>query len=674
MKIRLLPKFIISLCIVGILLTASVSIFSYLTSKSYLEDLFADRVMSNSKAIATMLDVEDVKKVISPGGDKTPEYEKMYNLFNKLKKEGEITYLSLVVPDEDSVTFYIDAFVEEMGDDPTAQLPYGSDILYTDAANPDDPADYQKYITIWNAYKENKGLDTPLVTDNSYGFNYTGISVILDEDGNAIAEIQYILDMSDVRSYLYSFLNSMIVICFGIVALVIIIYIVFVRNMVTKPIGKLTSFTEEITRTNSFENQEIDINTGDEIESLSQSFSFMLKELSEYIANLSKMTAEKERIGAELDVARHIQASMLPCIFPPFPERHEFDIYATMTPAKEVGGDFYDFFFVDSNHLALVMADVSGKGVPAALFMMISKTLIKSIAQNGLSPAKVLEKVNNQLCENNEAEMFVTVWLGILEISTGKMKCVNAGHEFPAIMRKGGNWELYKDKHGFVVAGMENAKYKEYELEFHPGDKLFVYTDGVAEATNVNNELYGTERMITALNKAKDKQVKELLESVHGDVDAFAGDAEQFDDITMLTLKINEPNSNRRELTVVPSSGAVNDVTAFVEEILTENELPFKTIAQVNVAIDEIFSNIVLYSEATSATVSCTLEEDEIKLEFSDNGKPYDPTKNEDPDITLSSEERKIGGLGIFMVKKTMDDVSYVYKDNKNILTIKKRR
>ncbi len=543
MKVKLLPKFIISLCIVGLLLTVSVSLFSYLTSKSYLEDLFADRVMSNSKAIATMLDVEDVKKIIAPGGDKTLEYEKMYNLFNKLKKEGEITYLSLVIPDEDSVTFYIDAFVEEMGDDPTAQLPYGSDILYTDAANPDDPTDYEKYITIWNAYNENKGLDTPLVTDNSYGFNYTGISVILDENGKAIAEIQYILDMSEVRSYLYSFLNSMIVICFGIVALIIVIYIVFVRNMVTKPIGKLTSFTEEITRTNSFENQEIDINTGDEIETLSQSFNFMLKELTEYIANLSKMTAEKERIGAELDVARHIQASMLPCIFPPFPERHEFDIYATMTPAKEVGGDFYDFFFVDSDHLALVMADVSGKGVPAALFMMISKTLIKSITQNGYGPAKVFEQVNNQLCENNEAEMFVTVWLGILEISTGKMKCVNAGHEFPAIMRKGGDWELYKDRHGFVVAGMENSRYKEYELEFHPGDKLFVYTDGVAESTNVNNVLYGTDRMIAALNKAKDKQVKELLEFVHRDVDAFAGEAEQFDDITMLTLEIKEQNA-----------------------------------------------------------------------------------------------------------------------------------
>ncbi len=540
MKIKLLSKFILSLCVVGLLLTFSVSLFSYITSKSYLQNLFAERVMTNSKAIATMLDVEDVKKILAPEGDKTPEYEQMYNLFNKLKKEGEITYLSLVVPSEDSVTFYIDALVEEMGDDPTAQLPYGTSVLYTDAANPNDPADYEKYITIWNAYKENKGLDDPIVTDNSYGYNYTGVSVVLDENGKAIAEIQYILDMSAVRSYLFSILNTMIVICFALIGVVILVYIVFVRNMVTKPIGKLTKFTEEITRTNSFENQKIDIHTGDEIESLSQSFNFMLAELTEYIANLSKMTAEKERIGAELDVARHIQASMLPCIFPPFPERHEFDIYATMTPAKEVGGDFYDFFFVDPDHLALVMADVSGKGVPAALFMMISKTLIKSIAQNRHNPSAVLEKVNNQLCENNEAEMFVTVWLGILEISTGKMRCVNAGHEFPAIKRKDGQWELYKDKHGFVVAGMENAKYKEYELQFNPGDKLFVYTDGVAEATDSNNVLYGTDRMIDALNRAKDKPVKELLEYVHADVDSFVGGADQFDDITMMTLEIKE--------------------------------------------------------------------------------------------------------------------------------------
>lgn len=537
MKLKLLPKFIISLGVVGLVLTVAISLFGYATSKSYLEEMYAERVMTNSNAIAAMLDAEDVKTILAEGGDKTPEYQEMVELFNHLKKDGEITFLSLVIPDEDSVCFYIDAMVEEMGDDPANQLAYGSDILYVDAANPDDPADMQKYLTIWERYAENKGIDKPLVTDNDYGYNYTGVSVILDKNGEAIAEIQYILDMSEVRAYLNSFLVNMLLISFAIVGITMLAYIFFVRKMVTKPVGELTAFTQEITKTNSFENQRIQIKTGDEIESLSESFNFMLDELENYIANLSKVTAEKERICAELDVARHIQASMLPCIFPAFPERHEFDIYASMTPAKEVGGDFYDFFLVDDDHLAIVMADVSGKGVPAALFMMISKTLLKSAAQNGSSPKAVLETVNHQLCENNDAEMFVTVWLGILEISTGKMKCANAGHEYPAIMRKGGEFELFKDKHGFVLAGMDGVRYREYELELNAGDRLFVYTDGVPEATDAANTLYGTERMIAALNRAKNGSCRQLLEALHRDVDSFVGQADQFDDITMLCVE-----------------------------------------------------------------------------------------------------------------------------------------
>ena len=477
--------------------------------------------------------------------------------------------------------------------------------------------------------------------------------------------------MSEVRIYLNSFLVKMILISFSIIGLTIIAYIFFVRDMVTSPIGKLTSFTEEITSSNEFIGKHIDIKTGDEIESLSLSFNYMLEELEEYIANLSKMTAEKERIGAELDVARHIQASMLPCIFPAFPDLHEFDIYATMNPAKEVGGDFYDYFLVDEEHLALVIADVSGKGVPAALFMMISRTLIKSAAQNGLSPKEVLEKVNNQLCENNDAEMFVTVWIGIMEISTGRMKCANAGHEFPAIQHSGGEWELYKDRHGFVLSGMENSKYREYEITLKMGDRLFVYTDGVAEATDSNNNLYGTDRMIDALNRAGDVDCKGLLDAVRSDIDAFVGEADQFDDITMLTIQITSPQYER-ELTVVPTSDKVGEVTGFVESFLEENDFPMKTIAQVNIAIDEIFSNIALYSGATSATVKCLVEDGKVVVEFSDNGKPYDPMANPDPDTTLSAEDREVGGLGIFMVKKTMDDISYVFKNKKNILTISK--
>lgn len=249
------------------------------------------------------------------------------------------------------------------------------------------------------------------------------------------------------------------------------------------------------------------------------------------------LSTEAMKNRAELGVATHIQANMLPCIFPAFPERQEFDIYATMTPAKEVGGDFYDFFMVDDDHLAMVIADVSGKGVPAALFMVITKTLLKNCAQTGLSPSKVLEKVNNQLCENNEAEMFVTVWLGILTISTGCLTCANAGHEYPVIQHTDGDYELMKDKHGFVLAGMEDSRYREYEWKLDPGDSLYVYTDGVAEATDKDDTLFGTDRMLKSLNGHKEATPAELLPLIKSDIDAFVGDAPQFDDITMLNLR-----------------------------------------------------------------------------------------------------------------------------------------
>ena len=537
MKLKLLPKFIISLGIVGLVLTIAVSLFSYATSKSYLEDMYADRVMTNSNAIAAMLDVDAVKTILAEGGDQTPEYKEMYDLFNKLKKDGDITFLSLVVPDEDSVCFYIDAMVEEMGDDPANQLPYGSDILYVDAANPDDPADMEKYITIWERYRDNKGIDEPLVTDNDYGYNYTGVSVILDENGSAIAEIQYILDMSEVRAYLNSFLINMLLISFAIIGITIIVYIFFVRKMVTKPVGKLTAFTQEITKTSKFENQHIEIKTGDEIQSLSESFNFMLVELENYIANLSKVTAEKERIGAELDIATHIQASMLPCIFPAFPDRPEIDIYATMDPAKEVGGDFYDFFMVDDTHLAIVMADVSGKGVPAALFMVIGKTLIKDHTTPGRDLGKVFSEVNNLLCESNSEEMFITAFEGVLDLVTGEFVYVNAGHEMPFICKAGGEFEPYKIRAAFVLAGMEDMKYRAGSMTLEPGDKIFQYTDGVTEATNVNNELYGMERLGAILNKVKSGKPDEILPAVKQDIDAFVGEAPQFDDITMLCLE-----------------------------------------------------------------------------------------------------------------------------------------
>ena len=253
------------------------------------------------------------------------------------------------------------------------------------------------------------------------------------------------------------------------------------------------------------------------------------------------MIKEQERIVKELSTARQIQKSVLPHIFPPFPDRAEIDLFATMDPAKDVGGDFYDFYFIDEDHLCLVIADVSGKGIPAALFMMLSKRILEDLARQERTPSTILEKANDLLCDNNQAEMFVTVWLGILEISTGKLTAANAGHEFPAICKKGGSFELYKDTHGFVVGGMEGVHYKGYDLQLNPGDKLFVYTDGVPEATDGSGEMFGTDRMIETLSSCTDNTPKEILQGVRNAVDSFVGDAEQFDDLTMMCLEYKGP-------------------------------------------------------------------------------------------------------------------------------------
>ncbi len=241
-------------------------------------------------------------------------------------------------------------------------------------------------------------------------------------------------------------------------------------------------------------------------------------------------------------MAARIQTNMLPNVFPPFPERKDMDIFASMDAAKEVGGDFYDFFLTDEDHLCLVMADVSGKGVPAALFMMACKIILGNYAMLGQSPAQVLETANTAVCANNKADMFITVWIGILDLRTGILKAANAGHEYPVIMQPGGKFELLRDKHGFVIGGMAGMHYKEYTVQMQPGAKLFLYTDGVPETTDSNGSMFGLERMLDALNTDTAASPKEVLGNIRRAVDDFVGDAEQFDDLTMLCMEYKGPS------------------------------------------------------------------------------------------------------------------------------------
>ena len=311
------------------------------------------------------------------------------------------------------------------------------------------------------------------------------------------------------------------------------------RRLVIRPLLRLSqaakNFTPEEDGTYSADKvSRVNLQTGDEIGDLSREIRTMQEKIVENTGNLAALTAEREHMSTELKLSRAIQASALPV---DFPERAEFELYASMRPARAVGGDFYDFFLIDDDHLALVIADVSGKGIPAALFMMVSMALIRNQLKSGSDPALAVERVNQQLCERNESSMFVTVWLAVLELSTGKGTACNAGHENPAFRRAGESFELLKYKHDMMVGISPGAKYHLRPFVMHPGDCLFVYTDGVPEAAGAVSGMFGEERLINTLNIEPDSSSEELIRRMLGEVDRFADEAPQFDDITMLSLK-----------------------------------------------------------------------------------------------------------------------------------------
>jgi len=374
-----------------------------------------------------------------------------------------------------------------------------------------------------------------IVTNYQFGHILTA-SYPVAYGGRTVAFISVEIPMLTLERDINNFVVRVIIVSGIIMLLLLVVDIIFLMKAIIRPIITVASEAEKFVGNNAEISDKLEkIKTHDEIQRLSESLMHLEIDIKDYIENITKITAEKERIGAELNVATQIQADMLPSIFPAFPDRKEFDIYATMTPAKEVGGDFYDFFLIDNDHIAMVMADVSGKGVPAALFMVIAKTLIKNHAQLGeYSPTKVLMSANEQLCEGNKAELFVTVWLAILEISTGKGKAANAGHEHPVLRRKDGKYELVEYRHSPAVATMEGIRFKEHDFELHPGDSLFVYTDGVPEATNASNELFGTDRMLEVLNRDPSAPPRTVLANIKAAVDEFVGSAPQFDDLTML--------------------------------------------------------------------------------------------------------------------------------------------
>jgi len=526
LQVKFLVSLVLMTCVTVALITAVIAV----QYRARMERAYSDLAFGMATYAANFIDPEKTREYYKTR--KTDDYYKeVCQQLMKAKQAMGLKYFYVVVPERKQMVYIYDGADGSSPDEETAQLGDADD-YYGDGDR-----------VMHNAFSPDSEHVILITRNEEYGYLASAYVPILDKRHMpvALASVDISMDMIDSQIRQMILLSMMLSLAVMIVC--IAAYYFFMRRAVIRPLnllaGAARDFTSSRERTGELAMSRVKISSKDEIGDLFHAMTKMELDLNQYMANLKAATAERERIGAELNIAMKIQADMLPRSFPAFPARRDFDIYATMTPTKEVGGDFYDFFLVDETHLALVIADVSGKGVPAALFMAIARTMIKNRTLVGGSPSEILFDVNNQLCEGNASQFFVTVWLGILDLTTGKGVAANAGHEHPIVRRKDGEFELVVYRHGPAVATLEGMKFREHEFELHPGDTLFVYTDGVPEATNTENVLYGYERLLKAMNANKSRTLKELLEAVHADVNTFVGEAPQFDDLTMLALRFD---------------------------------------------------------------------------------------------------------------------------------------
>ena len=451
---------------------------------------------------------------------------------------------------------------------------------------------------------------------------------------------------------------------------------VFGARSISRPIADLIDMTRRIAGGDF--TQRIDIRAKNEIGVLAASFNGMTRRLAESIEHLKETTAAKERIESELKIAHEIQMSMVPKIFPAFPERSEFDIFATLVPAKEVGGDLYDFFFLDDDRLCFAIGDVSGKGVPASLFMAVTKTLFRATAGNGGTPGEILARLNAEICRDNESCMFVTFFCAILNIRTGQVDYSNGGHNLPYYLHHSGVTPL-ENSGGRALGVVEQSPYISGRMVLSPGEALLLFTDGVTEAMDSRERLYSDQRLEQFLANNRGSSPRQIIGDLVSDVRHFAGAAPQSDDITALALLYVGATENMRKELQINLSNKLSELGRF-NQTLTEfgrrHGLAPKVVHDLNLALEEILTNIISYGYTDNREheikVRLSMQPGEVRAEVEDDGQAFDPLAAPEPDTAKSLEETNIGGLGIHLVRKLMDGLTYKRQEGKNLLLMKK--
>ncbi len=522
-----------SVIILLIIFAAVIDIIGYRRFTHVYTNEYNDYAYRTAITAAALIDADQIDHYLEVGGEDEDYITTKDNLFILANNQG-VSVIYLVKPDPDYKNF-TSVFNAVSDDSPYEPWEIG---LRRQTTN----EEYEEAFK--NMYENGSEREVVVRTENLKGAqpHITSMIPLKDSQGNITGILcvqRFIKDMKKQRiGYLrwIGFTTGIIII------LTIIAASTFLNTQVVRPIKRVTAEAKRFSKESKINDKPLGdgISRVTEISELADSIDKMEMDTINNMYNLATVTKENERIGTELHLAALIQENSVPNIFPAFPDRNEFDVYATMDPAKEIGGDFYDFYLTNDHTLALVMADVSGKGVPGALFMMVTKILIKEHAMLDKSPAEVLDTINDRICSNNNTNMFVTVWLAKLDLRTGNMVVANAGHDDPVIYKKNGEFELKKTKHGMPLGVRKNRKYEEYEIWMGPGDKIFLYTDGVHEATDGSGEMYGMERMLASLNEYKDRSLNALLTYVKNDVEVFVDGAVQFDDMTMMGMELKD--------------------------------------------------------------------------------------------------------------------------------------
>ena len=546
-KIRfgLRQKITVFCTLFAIILCGSVGYIGYVNYSSNMIRKYQDYAGTLIKFIERKFEDNNIISLLD-GEAMDENYESMRHELNQLKESADADYIySLYFKEKgdiDSMSYVINGVtaqeIAEAGGEEAAYSYLG------ELCGEDDFDREMKEHFLECIESGNRDVNYYVNNTAEYGYQLTCYKAIFGEGDNALI-IAVDISMNEINSNRIQYVRNVSILSVALLVLFLIAFIGITDRSVVKPVMRMEEssrdFVEQTRRIQSpdeLQFRPVPSCSKDEIEVLRQSIEDMAEGIRSYMVDLERVTEEKGKITAELDVATNIQLSMLPRIFPAFPEREDFDVYASIATAKEVGGDFYDFYMIGSDRLCVTIADVSGKGVPAALFMVIAKTLLKDHMLLGKEPAQAFMDVNDLLAESNEQDMFVTVWMAVIDLAAMKAKVVNAGHNPPLLKHPDGEFEYCNIKPGFVLGAMEGMPYQETELDLAPGDVFYLYTDGITEANNTAEELYGEDRLQECLNRCGTEDLKSLLEKVKADIDGFVGEAPQFDDMTMVTFKV----------------------------------------------------------------------------------------------------------------------------------------